>query len=94
MYRSLQEIVTFYSPSVMSTAAINMGQEYIKIWTNCPAAPHIQISFLATMFTPFTWNTKIWKLKSINLFKLPHKISRLWQFRCPLIWLHYITDIL
>ena len=70
MYRSIQEIVTFHSPSVIPTAVIIMVQDRIKIWTFYLTAPTILISLLATTFTPFTWSTKIFEPDNLKSFQI------------------------
>ena len=55
---------------MISTAAINMGPDYINIQTISLTAPHISISFLATKFTPFTGSSKTFeavKYKSLQI---------------------------
>jgi len=66
--------MTFYSPSMITTAAINMGQESIKIWTIWLTAPNILIWFLNKTFTPFAWKLQISNPESRNLFKLQQNI--------------------
>jgi hypothetical protein len=54
----------------MSTAAKNMGVDYINVRTISIRPPPILIPFLSTKFTPFTWNTVIFtavKYKSLQI---------------------------
>jgi hypothetical protein len=69
LFRSIQEIVTFYSPRVMSRATINIGPDYMKIWTISLTATHSLISLLATTFNSIKGSTKIFtplKYKSLQ----------------------------